>query len=1009
MFGSSYSKIRLLLLKWCLIGCLLPNIAHATHIVGAELYYECLNPQTNRYRVTVRMLRDCLTGQAPFDDQINLFIFPVLNPGASRIETIPKPSSTPEIIPEEWDSCVASLYNLCVEEGIYQGIINLPARAGGYYIGWARCCRNQNITNLAVPLDQGVTFLAHVPGPEVAVCNSMPYFNQQMPIFICTDQDFFFDHSATDLDGDSLVYSLENAFGGENIQGLGAGNQNAGSNSPIVGPGNAMGPPPYLNVNYNIGFSGVSPFGLAGTATIDPSTGYLHFNPPVPGVYVVAISVREYRNGVLLSENKRDFQIHAINCRPLNPPPIIAHDLTGVPHSNDTIIVDARSPFCYRVTVSDTVPTDRLVALPISAVFGNANPFPPSPTVTLSGRNPLQVDICWTPACEYVGQTLDLIISGRDVHDCPSYNIVFDTVHVRILPPPPAIPAIGRNLSSVRFNGDTIIAGVDTTFCFDWWVVDTTGSPGSLSFTYAVTPLDGGPPINIGWNGQPQQDSLPVRVCWRPTCDSRGHIYRLVLQGNDNGACPPNDFALDTLFLRIPDLQNPPPVIYHDLSGNPLSADTILIEVHDTACYSVTLNDTFPGILSYQAFVQALDGLGGLGPNVVVSEIQSQDSLVLQICWTPVCDNIDRVFMLVVEGTQDNKCGLFQSVFDTTYIRVLNVFNPPPSVSHSFLPGYEVLGDTIRIAADSAACYAFSLRDPVQPTHLEFEFISELMPSGAATPHAFQINLTTQTDTLIAGEVCITPDCAFLDQTLRIVLIGRDTFDCSQSNIVFDTVYLDVVEPYNQPPAIQHSLNGLPLGTNGEVVVVPQAEEYCYSLQLSDPDSIAAQLTASGNSWIFNPQFNYGNPAELTYSGSNPLNIEVCWKPSCYDSDSVFALVVCGKDTSRCDLLPPVCDTVFFRVEPCDANLQNVFTPNNDGINDEFIPFGLQGVEYFYLIIYDRWGNLVFEGKNQAWDGKINGRQAPEGVYYYRAEYQFFSARGVPLKHTKVAWVTLLR
>jgi gliding motility-associated-like protein len=283
------------------------------------------------------------------------------------------------------------------------------------------------------------------------------------------------------------------------------------------------------------------------------------------------------------------------------------------------------------------------------------------------------------------------------------------------------------------------------------------------------------------------------------------------------------------------------------------------------------------------------------------------------------------------------------------------------------------------------------------------------MPAGIPTGHSLQVTLTLQTDTLIQGEVCITPDCDYLNQTLRMILVGRDTFDCQGLNIVYDTVYLQVVEPYNQPPVIQHYLNGLNIGGNGQVMVIPQTEAFCYALQLEDPDSLSAQLIAQGVSWIFNPQFNFGNPAALTYSGTNPLTMEVCWKPSCYDSDSIFALVVCGRDTSRCAILPPVCDTVYFSVGPCTAQLQNVFTPNGDGINDVFMPFDLQGVEYYDFIIYDRWGSRVFEGHNQLWDGKINGKNAAEGVYYYRAEYQFFSAKGVPLKHTQVDWVTLLR
>ncbi len=53
----------------------------------------------------------------------------------------------------------------------------------------------------------------------------------------------------------------------------------------------------------------------------------------------------------------------------------------------------------------------------------------------------------------------------------------------------------------------------------------------------------------------------------------------------------------------------------------------------------------------------------------------------------------------------------------------------------------------------------------------------------------------------------------------------------------------------------------------------------------------------------------------------------------------------------------------------------NTFTPNNDGINDIFIPIneGIESVEY-QLYIYDRWGDLIFntDDSSKGWNGKAN-------------------------------------
>jgi len=66
--------------------------------------------------------------------------------------------------------------------------------------------------------------------------------------------------------------------------------------------------------------------------------------------------------------------------------------------------------------------------------------------------------------------------------------------------------------------------------------------------------------------------------------------------------------------------------------------------------------------------------------------------------------------------------------------------------------------------------------------------------------------------------------------------------------------------------------------------------------------------------------------------------------------------------------------------------IPNVFTPNHDGINDEFCVTS-NGITLFSIEIYSRWGNLIFkrEGHQQiVWDGlKADGSLVNPGTYYY--------------------------
>lgn len=62
--------------------------------------------------------------------------------------------------------------------------------------------------------------------------------------------------------------------------------------------------------------------------------------------------------------------------------------------------------------------------------------------------------------------------------------------------------------------------------------------------------------------------------------------------------------------------------------------------------------------------------------------------------------------------------------------------------------------------------------------------------------------------------------------------------------------------------------------------------------------------------------------------------------------------------------------------------LPTAFTPNGDGINEDFGPVGM-GVLDFAMRIYDRWGELIFASDDTArrWDGTYDGAPAPEGMY----------------------------
>ncbi|TYB79564.1 gliding motility-associated C-terminal domain-containing protein [Bizionia myxarmorum] len=78
-------------------------------------------------------------------------------------------------------------------------------------------------------------------------------------------------------------------------------------------------------------------------------------------------------------------------------------------------------------------------------------------------------------------------------------------------------------------------------------------------------------------------------------------------------------------------------------------------------------------------------------------------------------------------------------------------------------------------------------------------------------------------------------------------------------------------------------------------------------------------------------------------------------------------------------------------VKNCPPHIPQVFTPNQDGFNDWFDIQGLYNIfEEHQLLIYNRWGTLIFEGNNDLpWKGDINkgiinhGNRVPVATYFY--------------------------
>lgn len=293
-----------------------PLFLEAMHIIGGEITYECIGdaPNNNRiYRFTMKIYRDCQGNGAFFDSPAEMAIYQGTLSNNMRIAEFDGPLIDIEPLQADTPNCVNKFpSNVCVEQATYVFTRTLPIlQTGSYFIVYQRCCRNLTITNILTPGDIGATYMIELTAAAQQQCNNSPVFNSFPPIVICKDFALDFDHSATDPEGDQLVYSFCSPFQG----GGPLLNQPALTSCEGAKPTPPCAPP-FDNVTFIPPLTPGNPMGGAPQVSINSTTGVITGTPNMIGQFVVGVCVQEFRNGVLLSTLKRDFQFNVADCEP---------------------------------------------------------------------------------------------------------------------------------------------------------------------------------------------------------------------------------------------------------------------------------------------------------------------------------------------------------------------------------------------------------------------------------------------------------------------------------------------------------------------------------------------------------------------------------------------------------------------------------------------------------------------------------------------------------------------
>jgi len=281
-------KNYLLNLLICFFFYLIPNSnLYASHAAGMDISFECIsrNSTSDFYKITVSFYRDCNNTAAP--GFLPLEYSSSCGSGSQTMPLSAGPTYITPICTQSGSPCSGSSSLVEIEEYQYEKLITLD-HCDNWVFTVCIQARNWSITTINQPGNQYLCVRAELN--NLNFCNNSPVFTEYPAPYICVNEPFCFNNGAFDIDGDSLVYSLEAPLNGTGVNDT---------------------------VDYLTGYSSVSP--VMGNTTFDASAGNLCMTASLSEVSVVAMKISEYRNGVFIGSVIRDIQIIILPCTTVPP------------------------------------------------------------------------------------------------------------------------------------------------------------------------------------------------------------------------------------------------------------------------------------------------------------------------------------------------------------------------------------------------------------------------------------------------------------------------------------------------------------------------------------------------------------------------------------------------------------------------------------------------------------------------------------------------------------------
>ena len=253
----------------------------ASHIAGTSISLQYLGTP-NTYLVKVKIYRDCAGVPGPSSISVTYNDGPIpqattYNVGLTLVNQQDLPSFT----------CATATPLLCIngyglEVLEFTGTVVLPYASAVWHFWWTDCCRNIPIFTSS----SGNFFCEAILDNLNFPTNSLPEFAPINIPYFCVTQPAVYANYATDIDGDSIVYSLIPA-------------REPTANGAISYSYGA----PYSPTNFML--SSTPHF-------FDSSTGIAYFTPNFVQVGIMVVLASEYRNGIFIGSTMRDMTLYSM-------------------------------------------------------------------------------------------------------------------------------------------------------------------------------------------------------------------------------------------------------------------------------------------------------------------------------------------------------------------------------------------------------------------------------------------------------------------------------------------------------------------------------------------------------------------------------------------------------------------------------------------------------------------------------------------------------------------------